>query len=64
MAEKLQSLEVGPKVSKRQRNNVRKEIKVPEKRMTMATPKSFCKRSGWDRVRNFKRYGQGESGEG
>ena len=42
MAEKLRSLGVGPKVSKRQRNNVWKEIKVPEKRLAMATPKSFA----------------------
>ena len=42
MAEKLRYLGVGPKVLKRQRNNVRNEIKVPEKRMAMATPKSFA----------------------
>ena len=42
MAKKLRSLGVGPKVSVWQRNNVRKEIKVPEKRLAMATPKSFA----------------------
>ena len=42
MAEKLRSLGVGPKILVRQKN-VRKEIKVPEKRLAMATPKSFAK---------------------
>ena len=42
MAEKLRSLGVGPKISERQRNNVRKEIKAPEKRLAMNTPKSYA----------------------
>ena len=41
MVEKLRSLEVGPKVPEWKRNNDRKETKVPEKRMALATPKSF-----------------------
>ena len=43
MAEKLRSLGVGPKRLERQKTNVRKEIKVPEKRLVMDTPKSFVK---------------------
>ena len=42
MTEKLRSLGVGPKVPEWQRNNVRKETKVQEKRMALATPKSFA----------------------
>ena len=42
MAEKLRSLELGPKESERKRNNDRKEPKVPEKRMALAIPKSFA----------------------
>ena len=42
MAEKLRSLGVGPKVSEWQRNNVRKEIKVLEKRLATVTPNSFA----------------------
>ena len=42
MVEKFQSLGVGTKVPEWKRNNDRKETKVPEKRMTLATPKSFA----------------------
>ena len=42
MAEKLRSLGVGTKVPKWKRNNDRKEAKVPEERMALATPKSFA----------------------
>ena len=43
MAKKLRFLGVGPKSLERQKNNVRKEIKVSEKRLVMDTPKSFTK---------------------
>ena len=43
MAEKLHSLGVGPKRLERQKTNVREEVKVPEKRLIMDTPKSFVK---------------------
>ena len=42
MAKKLQSLIVGPKVPEWKRNNDKKVTKVPEKRMTLVTPKSFA----------------------
>ena len=42
MAEKLRYLGVGPKVLERKRKKDRKETKIPEKRMALATPKSFA----------------------
>ena len=42
MVEKLRSLGVDTKVPEWKRNNDRKETKVPEKRMALATPKSFA----------------------
>ena len=42
---------MGPKVPERKRNNDRKKIKVLEKRMALATPKSFANVVAGTRIR-------------